>query len=243
MTADFVHTKDGSKTLYSTEYQDHYHSIKGAFAESMHVYISCGLHEVTKHTSFVNILEVGFGTGLNALCTLSEAEKHQIKVNYIGVEPEPIDIEVVEELDYPDLFPEKNYQKMFLDMHRLQENLPQFFGDYFTLNVLKAKIQDVELMPLSFDLVYFDPFKPMTHGNVWTEEVFGKIFHSMKYRGILLTYSSGGEVRRAMEKAGFIVEKIPGPPGKHEITRARKPANAESLVVNDLSICNLYSEE
>jgi len=243
MTADFVNTEDGSKTLYSTEYQDHYHSTKGAFAETMHVYISCGLHEVTKNTSFVNILEVGFGTGLNALCTLSEADKHQLKVNYIGLEPEPIGVEVAEQLDYPVLFPEKSYHEMFLDMHRLQGNLPQFFGDHFTLNVLKAKIEDIDLLPLSFDLVYFDPFKPLTHREVWTADVFSKIFHSMKYQAILMTYSSGGEVRRAMENAGFIVEKIPGPHGKHEITRARKPAYDESDLITNLNLCNLSLEE
>jgi len=219
---EVVKTDDGSMTLYSAEYEDHYHSVKGALAESVHIFIHNGLCRMLKDFDTLNILEVGFGTGLNALCTFVEAENHNIKINYFGIEPEPISIDEASQLEYCKLFGDKDLHDVFIKMHMAEHNQPHYLSDNFVLNTICAKIEEVDLQPSAFHLVYFDPFKPDTHAEVWTTEVFNRIFHALKPGGIMLTYSSRGSVRRAMKDAGFNVEKIPGPCGKREISMAVK---------------------
>lgn len=222
MKAHYVITGDGSYTLFSERHDDHYHSVNGAMTESMYIFIHCGLHEKMRVQQHINVLEVGFGTGLNALCTFDQAEKYDLLINYTGVEPEPLHKSVVKKLNYASLFDQSSYANIFFSFHQLEKNIRHSMSKNFVFEFVNAQIQGVDLPVAEYDLAYFDPFKPDTNKEIWSVSVFTKIFHSMKPEGILLTYSSKGEVRRAMKEAGFTVEKIPGPDGKREITRATK---------------------
>ncbi len=222
MNSDIIFTEDGSATLYSSEYDDHYHSVKGAHSESMHIFINSGLRKVMENKQQINILEIGFGTGLNALCTLEASLEFNLKINYIGIEPKPVELDLIARLNYPSLFKNYDFSEQFLQMHQLPKNKPHYISDNFVLNVIKAQVQEVDFKESSFDLIYFDAFKPSTHTDTWTPQVFSKLFNALSNHGILLTYSSSSSVRKNMESSGFSVDKIPGPAGKHQITRAIK---------------------
>jgi len=222
MSLQIIKTDDGSSTIYSEQFQDHYHSTKGALQEAQHIFIKNGLQYIVGNKSTINILEVGFGTGLNALCSLAYTFDNNIKINYIGIEPSKLDFEIVKKLNFPDYFKIENIEYLFHQMHLLPLNYPHYISDNFILNVIDAPIQEIQFQNSVFDIVFYDPFKPSTHQELWTKDVFCKIFHSLRVNGVLMTYSTSGKVRRSLEDAGFSTEKIPGPIGKREITRASK---------------------
>lgn len=212
-------TKDGSPTLFVASFDEHYHSIHGALQESMHVFIKMGLAQLT--TKRISILEVGFGTGLNAwLTALKQEESTQIQ--YHGVEKFPVTIEEFRALNYDQLVTSKDDRQLF---HALQ-NAP--WGEEVKLNghfsILKKKmaIEDIDADNL-YDLVYFDAFAPSAQPELWTESIFKSMFNAMKPGGLLVTYCAKGQVKRNMKAVGFTLERLPGPPGKREMTRATKP--------------------
>ena len=214
-------TADGSHTLFIPELNEHYHSTFGAVQESRHIFISQGLDNIDPEINPVNILEMGFGTGLNAFLTYLSVMKTQRKVNYTGVEKFPLSIEVTSQLNFPD-FTGENSKKLFNTIHDTAWDQKVVLAENFSLLKIKNDIQSVELIPGSYDLVYFDAFGPEVQPELWSEVVFRKICPAMKPSAILVTYSAKGSVRRALKAAGFSVEKIPGPPGKREIVRAIK---------------------
>lgn len=217
---DIVKTKDNSLTLYSKEFDDNYHSINGAISESQHIFINSGLKELKGNS--INVLEVGFGTGLNALCSLAFSIKNNIKINYIGIEPFPLNIDIISKLNYCDFFDIDNLKEQYFDMHLLPKNYPHYINDNFIFNLISDKIENIQLKESSFDIVYYDAFNPSKDYSVWSKDNFNKIFNSLKNEGLLLTYSSCGTVKRNLKDAGFEIEKIKGPEGKREIIRAKK---------------------
>ena len=215
-----IKTEDGSHTLYVPELDEHYHSIHGAVQESMHIFINACYRCLNNSFEKINILEIGFGTGLNALLTFMESEKNNQKVNYTAIEAFPLEEEIYENINYPELFQDKNINTVFFKMHRVGWNRFENISENFKLNKVHQKIEDVILPKNEYDIVYFDAFAPDVQPNLWTEDIFNKIAYSMKINGILSTYSAKGKVKRALKASGFVVENIPGPPGKREITRA-----------------------
>lgn len=223
-----IQTADGSDTLYVSSLKEHYHSINGAVAESMHVFIQSGFREISSSKKNINVLEVGFGTGLNALLTFNEAKIHSIKVNYIGVEPEPISMALAAQLNLGEFNSDNKTREVFVKMHSIRHNLPFYISDNFILNILEAGIQSIQLSDSSFDLVYFDAFAPDVQPEMWQEDVFRKLYYSMNYDGILVTYSAKGEVRRRLQAVGFEVERLPGALGKREMLRATKKLTVQN---------------
>ncbi len=221
MTTELKITQDGSHTLFVPELNEHYHSTFGAIQESEHIFINNGFNALTIEGA-VNILEIGFGTGLNALLTYFEAEKREKKVKYVSVEPEPLSEEIYSILNYPVLLNYKNSKDVFLKIHSTQWGTDIFISDNFSIHKIKNRIEDVDLVKEKFHLVYFDAFAPDVQPELWTEQVFRKLFDSMTYGAMLLTYSSKGDVKRALKSSGFLVEKLAGPAGKREIIRAKK---------------------
>ena len=205
--------EDGSHTLYVPHLEEHYHSVHGAVNESMHVFIQMGLqHHSGKN---INILEVGFGTGLNALLTLVSA--HEKTIYYHTIEKYPLDIELASQLNYgnylqgcADLYPQFHHSSWEEDV-ALTSN--------FILHKTKADFRAVELIK-KYDLVYFDAFAPSKEPDLWQIDVFANIFRQMNTNGILVTYCAKGSVRRMLTEVGFFVERLPGPPGKREMLRA-----------------------
>lgn len=214
-------TEDGSHTFYVPELNEHYHSTFGAVQESMYVYIEAGFLQCTQNT--VNVLEIGFGTGLNALLTLIESEKINKSVYYHTIELYPLDIEEVRKLNYTEKLSLKN-PEIFEKLHQCVWESPNEITPLFTLlkNQLDFSKLDNFHPDTTFDVVYFDAFAPNIQSEMWTQEIFNKIYSICNPGAIITTYCAKGAVRRALENAGFIMERLPGPPGKREILRGRR---------------------
>ena len=223
MKREIITTKDGSHTVYIPDLNVTYHSHHGAIQESVHVFIEAGLHYQLNRMDFshqeLRIFEMGFGTGLNAFLTLLEAEKINRKVQYTAIENYPLSEEEVKSLNYDQLLAASTTGIQQLHKTTWNETI------VFTKNFSLKKIED-NLLTHSFEeqfhLIYYDAFAPSAQPELWTEEVFRKFYSMLLPNGILVTYCSKSTVRRAMQAAGFRVEKMPGPPGKREMVRATK---------------------
>lgn len=215
-------TADGSHTLFVPDLKEHYHSTNGALQESELVFIQNGLHYITQCIKEINVLEVGFGTGLNALLTVIESKKQRRKINYIAIEPEPVADDLLEKLNYASVIGSTEAVGYFKKIHESGWVYPSFLSDYFIISKIQAKLQDISLLDDQFHLVYFDAFGPDVQPDLWTKQVFAQLYKCLKPNGILVTYSCKGTVKRALKSAGFKIEKLPGPAGKREVLRAMK---------------------
>jgi tRNA U34 5-methylaminomethyl-2-thiouridine-forming methyltransferase MnmC len=223
MERQLLLTRDGSHTISIPEMNVTYHSIHGAIQESMHVFIEAGLkHSGLFETIGVHtILEVGFGTGLNALLSLIEADKNKNRIYYTALELYPLPNRLTKELNYCELLKQPAYQELFEKMHDCGWEEMYEITDSFRLTKKQCSVTDFSAKD-EFNIVYFDAFAPNAQADLWTKEVFEKLHAAMTDNGILVTYCSKGDVRRDMQAAGFFIEKIPGPPGKREMLRAIK---------------------
>jgi len=211
-------TEDGSHTLYVPEMEESYHSVHGAIQESRYIFLVQGF--LTLDKAFLNILEIGFGTGLNALLTLAEAYKRDIKVRYHSIEKYPLDYEEYSRLNYEDFIEGLNPGNL-RKMHESPWDEAVLINDHFTLLKEKSDLREIKLQG-PYDLVYFDAFDPEKQAHLWTEQVFDRISSAVKPGGVLVTYTSKGNVRRALISCKFDVKKVPGPPGKRHILRATR---------------------
>lgn len=208
-------TTDGSHSLYHPATDQLYHSHHGAVQESMHVFIKHGYEQVAASNHHIRILEIGFGTGLNALLTQRVAESKTIY--YESLEYYPISITLANQLNYP---ADDNERQFFNALHNASWNEVASVTSRFQVHKRHVQIQDYVALGASFDVIYFDAFSPGAQPELWREEIFLAMYNSLKRNGVLVTYCSKGDVRRAMIAAGFLVEKLPGPPGKREMLRA-----------------------
>jgi tRNA U34 5-methylaminomethyl-2-thiouridine-forming methyltransferase MnmC len=221
MDVELIVTGDGSHTLFVPVLKEHYHSTFGAIRESKHIFINSGLLYFPDQSE-LTIFEAGFGTGLNALLTIMEAKHHGLTIKYFAVEPYPPEKAVYQQLNYPDKIGTPESLPLYNAIHETRYNIKNSITSWFSLVKIKEKLEDIILSAETVDLVYFDVFSPTVQPELWTEKIFRKLFDSMKKGGILVTYSVKGSVKRSLKNAGFLVEKLPGPPGKREITRALK---------------------
>lgn len=213
-------TEDGSHSVFVPALNEHYHSVHGAMTESMHVFIDAGFHYVVPGRTTLNILEVGFGTGLNALLTFIYAAQADVSINYFAVEPYPLNNEMLGQLNYPVLQDVANAGAVFMSMHNAPFDVASAISEKFVMQKVSERFE-VSVLPVSFfDLVYFDAFSPAVQPELWTREVFDIAAKAMKPGAVLVTYCCKGEVKRQLRAAGFDVKKIPGPPGKREMIRA-----------------------
>ncbi|MES2518452.1 MAG: tRNA (5-methylaminomethyl-2-thiouridine)(34)-methyltransferase MnmD [Bacteroidota bacterium] len=210
-------TDDGFTTLYSTEFGQFYHSVRGAMAETQLVYIELGLLAKAQKIKEINVLEIGFGTGLNALVTILEAQKHNLKIHYTTLEPFPISEEDVILLNYQD----ELHSQLLKNLHQTKWGEQVEINPHFTLRKIKTTLQDFSTDTL-FDVVYYDAFAPSSQPELWTEDIFKKVASITQKGGFLTTYCSKTVVRKAMQVAGFTVEKHQGMWGKREVVRAIK---------------------
>ncbi|MDR0750705.1 MAG: tRNA (5-methylaminomethyl-2-thiouridine)(34)-methyltransferase MnmD [Tannerellaceae bacterium] len=214
--SDIQLTADGSHTLFVPEIDEHYHSVNGAIQESLHVFIRAGLQQAPK--AELRVLEIGFGTGLNALLTLLYAD---IPVTYYTVELHPLPLDVIRRLNYADILC-PGQEDLFLSLHTAAWDTPVQIGSLFTLHKIRGDGNTCAL-PGEAGLVYFDAFAPGKQPGMWNPGIFRRLHEAMAGGGILVTYCAKGSVRRMMQEAGYSVERIPGPPGKREMLRATKP--------------------
>lgn len=218
---EIIITEDGSHTLKIEAIDESYHSTFGAIAESKHVFIDTGLKKLLMNEpGSIDILEVGFGTGLNALLTYLESDGISTQINYTGIEAYPLDAELIEKLNYPDRIEDEEAHDVFKRMHEQKWNETHELGEGFKLTKIQRLFQDYHETGKEYDLVYFDAFAPDVQPELWSEDSFSSISAMMSVGGILVTYSCKGTVKRALKAAGFEIEKLPGPKGKREILRA-----------------------
>lgn len=219
-----VITKDGSHTVSVPEMNVTYHSLHGAIQESLHVFIEAGLKYWLSNFNHgdIHIFEMGFGTGLNALLTYIEAEKRNIPVHYTAVELFPLQPEEIKSLNYCEQLKRPDLVPVFERLHDSEWEKEINMSSFFKLQKVKTNLANFSSNQ-HFNVIYFDAFAPTAQPDLWTKEIFQKLNSMLYPGGLLTTYCSKGEVRRAMQAAGFIVEKIPGPPGKREMVRAKKP--------------------
>ncbi len=215
--AEIVISEDGSHTLFVPELDEHYHSTHGAIQESTHVFIQAGLQFHLQDE--MNVLEFGFGTGLNALLTHIYSEDS--KITYHTLEKYPIDNHAAEQLNYQQM-DNGAFADFFKKMHTSEWGKAITLDKNFILYKQQCDFKDVELPVEQFDLVYFDAFAPDKQPNLWTKSIFEKVYASLKFQGVLTTYCAKGVVRRTLQEVGFKVERLPGPPGKREMLRAIK---------------------
>lgn len=216
-----ITTDDGSQTIYSERYGVTYHSKFGAITESAHVFINAGLRYKAVVQREMAILEAGFGTGLNAFMTWLEAERRNLSVRYLGLETFPIAESEALALGYPALLGVPDRSADFLRLHQCDWEKPLALSDCFAFEKSRIGIENFR-QEAAFDLIYFDAFAPQAQPELWTENVFRNFYHALKPDGVLVTYCAKGEVKRTMKKAGFSIERLQGPPGKREMTRATR---------------------
>ena len=218
-----IKTGDGSTTIHLPDWNEQYHSKHGAINEARHVFIQNGFDYILQQRSYnpLKILEIGFGTGLNAFITYLEAEKRRQNVHYTGVEAYPLKKNEIELLNYPEELSVKEKQEFFIQMHTSDWESEEKISSVFNL-IKRQQFFDEIKDEKRFDLVYFDAFGARVQPELWTVEIFKKMFTAIKDNGVLVTYAAKGSVRRAMQQVGFTVERLPGPPGKREMLRALK---------------------
>ncbi|GHT24941.1 hypothetical protein FACS189430_10780 [Bacteroidia bacterium] len=208
-----VITEDGSKTLYSEKFGEHYHSLFGAVNESQHIFIRAGLLAAAGlSTAPINVLEIGFGTGWNAFLTLQQAASLHRLVFYETLELFPVDFQTAQTICD---------DQSFLQLHTAEWNREVTVSPDFTLHKRQVDLLDARFSRL-FDVIYFDAFSPKIQPEMWTFDIFNKLFAATQHNGILTTYCAKGAVRRTMQAAGFSMERLPGPKGKREMLRGSK---------------------
>ncbi len=219
MKREIIVTSDGSTSIHLPNWEESYHSKHGAIQEAKHVFIKNGL-SLFKGQS-VSILEIGFGTGLNAFITFLESQLSSQMVDYVGVEGFPISSQEVLQMNYVNQLNAADFKAVFELFHfcKWEENVT--ISNHFRLtkrNQLFTEIDDIN----QFDLIYFDAFGYRVQPELWSVEIFSKMYDALKSGGILVTYACRGPIKRAMIEAGFEIEKLDGPPGKREMLRGRK---------------------
>ncbi len=222
---EIITTSDGSHSLLNKTLNETYHSTHGAIQESIHVFIKNGLEFFLQQDkqSEIKILEVGFGTGLNALLTLQYSLAHSVKIQYESLEAFPIDTQTASKLNYAPSLNFPDAEKYFGLLHQSSWNDLNVITDSFKLLKRHVQIQDVGLGTDKFDVIYFDAFAPSKQPEMWELPILQKVVRSMKTKSVFVTYCAKGQLKRDLKSLGLIVETLAGPPGKKEMVRATKP--------------------
>ena len=229
MKRQIIITGDGSSTIHLPDWNEQYHSKHGAIQEAYHVFIAHGWRPVLNQKSSsenpeISILEIGFGTGLNAFITFLESEKENCIIHYTGVEAYPVSKDEIAHLNYTAELKVPDYEAVFERMHEISWEDTHQISKKFNLEKQQKFFHEIK-DESSFDLIYFDAFGARVQPELWTASIFKLMFDALTANGVLVTYAAKGSVRRAMLEVGFEVERLPGPPGKREMLRATKREN------------------
>jgi tRNA U34 5-methylaminomethyl-2-thiouridine-forming methyltransferase MnmC len=218
---NLIITEDGSHTLYVPELNETYHSKFGAIQESTCVFIENGLNHLIDKQEQIDILEIGFGTGLNALLTFIQSQKFGTQINYTSLEIYPLPFELVLTLNYTTVLNTPQLQDLYLSLHQLPSNANHMISNNFSFTKKELNVEDFKANQC-FDLIFFDAFAPEINANLWTENVLENMFLALRTNGILTTYCAKGAFKRTLKNIGFQITNPPGPKGKREITTAFK---------------------
>ncbi len=219
MKREIILTKDGSTSIHLIDWNETYHSKFGAIQEAYHVFIKSGL--ALCEGKNISILEIGFGTGLNAFITYLEATNNNQHITYVGVEAYPVQKEEALKMNYVVELSATKHRAIFEKMHDINWEQKEPLSINFELTKRNQFFEDIS-DENSFDLIYFDAFGYRVQPDLWSFSIFEKMYKSLKVNGILVTYACRTSIKQAMLACGFTVEKLPGAPGKREMLRATK---------------------
>ncbi len=219
MHREIITTSDGSTTIHLPEWNENYHSKHGAIQEAKHVFIQNGLALFERKA--ISILEIGFGTGLNAFISYLEGKQFKTNIDYVGVEAYPVSPEEILSMNYVKELNAERENLIFEKMHSCSWEEKIRISEAFQLTKRRQFFTDIEDIK-KFDLIYFDAFGYRVQPELWSTAIFQKMFNALKPKGVLVTYAARGVVKRSMIEVGFTVEKLAGPPGKREMFRAFK---------------------
>lgn len=216
---EIIVTQDGSHSVLSHRFGVSYHSRYGAIQESRHVFLEAGLFTVAPGLGKVDLLEIGFGTGLNALLTYAEAAERKWTIQYEAVEGYPLELEQALSLNYPERLQVPELKSVYEHMHRQPWGERQEIAPFFALNKRKELFERLHYPDPAFDLIYFDAFAPNAQPELWDMPVLERMAQALRPGGVLVTYCAKGSFKRNLRSLGFTIEALPGPPGKREMTR------------------------
>lgn len=216
-----IETQDGSHSIFSEKFGVSYHSKYGAIQETEHVFINAGLRPKAVQQSEIHIIDIGFGTGLNAFMTFLEAKKEGLTIHYTGVEAFPISVKEARKLNYSNELNVPESQNDFMKMHEANWDETIAISEVFHLTKVKKQFQALTFEN-QFDVIYFDAFAPSSQPELWEIPLLQIMYDALKTDGVLVTYCAKGQFKRNLKAVGFTVEGIPGPIGKREMTRGRK---------------------
>jgi tRNA U34 5-methylaminomethyl-2-thiouridine-forming methyltransferase MnmC len=219
---EIITTDDGSSSVRVPALSETYHSSRGAVQESQHVFIEAGLRHINgSSVEQIKVLEIGMGTGLNALLAWTFAQQEQVHIRYHSIEPYPLPGQVIVQLNYPEYIHKQGAQHIFEKIHSCEWSTMHALGIYFSFmkHQVALELFEIDLVP---DAVFFDAFAPSKQPEVWSVENLMKIHAALRPGGVLVTYCAQGQFKRNLKSLGFCVEALPGPPGKFEMVRATK---------------------
>jgi len=210
-----IQTKDGSSTIYTSQWDAHYHSTHGAIQESLHVFIQAGLDHWLKQNKKpdVRILEYGMGTGLNCLLSLDYATTTDVKLNYTTLEAYPLSSEILETFE--------NDLPYFKALHDLSWEEQHQLTEHFSILKHKILFEDYRSSE-QYDIIFYDAFGPGAQPSLWERPLLEQVVDMMAPGGAFVTYCAQGAFKRVLKGLGLAIERLPGPPGKREMTRASK---------------------
>jgi len=217
-------TGDGSHTLFVPELNENYHSYHGAYAESMHVFIHKGIEQML-HQDTIRIFEVGFGTGLNAILSFAFSQSKKHKISYTGIEKYPVDLNLIEQLNYKDHWKDRQLNEVYMKLHQMEWNQEMSVSPYFDFLKIQGDVLSEDIANNHYHVIYFDAFAPEKQPEMWSLDLLKKLYESLAPSGILVTYCAKGQFKRDLKSSGFLVETIDGPPGKREMVRGVKAKN------------------
>lgn len=221
---EIIETKDGSSSLYLPEMDETYHSTHGALTEALYVFLDKALEAYLSafpEKKKIRILEIGFGTGLNAWLTAIHVKGKDYQVEYSSLEKFPVSEEVVSKLNYTKDRSEDE-KNLFAQVHDVVWNQPVQIHEGFTLEKVEKDVFDFPIKPDQFDVIYFDAFAPSKQPEMWSLEVLQKMYDCLSEGGVFSTYCAQGQFKRDLKSVGFQLESLDGPPGKKEMTRGFK---------------------
>ncbi|MBK9735696.1 MAG: tRNA (5-methylaminomethyl-2-thiouridine)(34)-methyltransferase MnmD [Saprospiraceae bacterium] len=209
---------DGSHTVTSKIFNENYHSLNGAIQESNIVFIEAGLNYLLPSYKSINVFEMGFGTGLNALLAYIWGQKHKINTTYHTIEAYPLERKIYHKLNYPDIL---GHRDVFYQLHDHNWDSELMVSPTFKFKKIHAEIENFNTNH-SYDVIFFDAFSPTIQPKLWDVPLLQKMFNLLSDGGILVSYCAQGAFKRHLKACGFSIEVLKGPPGKREMTRAVK---------------------
>lgn len=216
-------TQDGSRSLFSERFGVSYHSKYGAWQETQHVFIEAGLRYAAVDREHVRVLDIGYGTGLNAIASLLFARGRGVVLDYTGVDAYPVPVATLRELDYPSALAfDRKDRQLYEDLQSAPWGGTTRLSPKLAVTKVRERFENLSFSE-SFDVVYYDAFAPEAQPELWTPERFASMYQTLCAGGVLVTYCAKGQVKRDMRSVGFEVERLKGPPGKREMTRASRP--------------------